>query len=75
VVSAVSKRPASKAPPLDRVDVYAAGRPVRSIDARNGAVRPTRIALGPVKSTVTAEVHAWDVEGLLVAFRRVRIAP
>jgi hypothetical protein len=55
--------------------VYAAGRPVRSIDARNGAVRPTRIALGPVKSTVTAEVHAWDVEGLLVAFRRVRIAP
>jgi hypothetical protein len=75
VVGAVSKRPASKAPPLDRVDVYAAGRPVRSIDARNGAVRPTRIALGPVKSTVTAEVHAWDVEGLLVAFRRVRIAP
>jgi hypothetical protein len=39
-------------------------------------VRPTRIALGGVKpAPASVEVQAWDVEGLLVAFRRVRMAP
>ena len=55
VVSAASKVPSSKAGRgISRLDVYVNGRPVRSIDAEEGAVPPTQVAIG------RAATRAWQ---------------
>jgi hypothetical protein len=74
-VSAASKVPASKAHrAIVRVDVYVNGRPVTSIDAADGAVPPTRVALGRHgRKRTLVEAQAWDRAGLLVAVRRLAV--
>ena len=75
VVSAASKVPSSKASQaISRVDVYVNKRPVRSIDAKKGAVPSTEIALGKEhKKNATVEVEALNPAERLVAFRRTVI--
>jgi hypothetical protein len=75
VVTAASKVPASKAGrAIARVDVYVAGRPVRSIEAENGAVPPTEVDLGKAgKARHAVDVTAWDRGGRLVAVRRTSV--
>ena len=74
VVTAASKVPASKASHMiARVDIYANGRPVRSIDAHDGVVRPTRVALGTGLTSTRVAVRAWDRAGRLVAARWVGV--
>ena len=75
VVSAASKVPSSKASQaISRVDVYVNSRPVRSIDARKGAVPSTEVALGKEhKRNATVEVEALNQAGRLVAFRRTAL--
>lgn len=76
-VRATSTMPrGSKALPMARVEVYADGRLRRSIDARDGAVRTTRVALGKAlaaKRSVAVEVHALDADGRRVAYRRLNV--
>jgi UTP:GlnB (protein PII) uridylyltransferase len=53
------------------VDIYVNNRPVRSIDAQQGAVPATQVRLGKEhKRNSTVEVEARDRAGRLVAFRR-----
>ena len=75
VVSAASKVPPSKmGRAISRVDIYVNGRPVRSIDAVNGTVPPTQVAIARAGSTRTAvEAQAWDRAGRLVAVRRTSV--
>jgi hypothetical protein len=75
VVSASSKRPSSKARRrISRVDVYVDNRPVRSIDAHNGAVPSTQVTFGKEhRRNATVEVEARDQVGRLVAFRRTAV--
>jgi hypothetical protein len=75
VVSATSKlRTAKSNQGIARVDVYADGRPVRSIGARNGAVSSTSVALGTAgRKRTMVEVQAWDRTGRLVARRRTDV--
>ena len=75
VVTAASKVPPFKAGRrIARLDVYVNGRPVRSINARNGAVPPTQLSIGDAASKrVTVEVRAWDQAGRLAAVRRVTV--
>lgn len=74
-ISATSKVPASKRNRrIARIDLYMNGRPVQSLDARNGTVPPTRVPLprpGQVRTLV--EAQAWDESGRLAAARRSRI--
>ena len=59
---------------ISRVDVYVNNRPVRSIDAKKGAVPSTEVALGKEhKKNATVEVEALNQAGRLVAFRRTAI--
>ena len=75
VVSAASKVPSSKASQaISRVDVYVNKRPVRSIDAKKGAVPSTEVALGKEhKKNANVEVEARNHAGKLVASRRTVI--
>ena len=75
VVSAASKVPPAKpAQRIARVDVYLNGRPLRSIDAQDGAVPPTDVPLvGDVTKRTTAEAQAWDHTGILVALARTAV--
>jgi hypothetical protein len=75
VVSAASKVPPAKpAQRIARVDVYLNGRPLRSIDAQDGAVPPTDVPLvGDVTKRTTAEAQAWDHSGILVAVSRTAV--
>jgi peptidase S41-like protein len=75
VVSAASKVTSSKTIwRISRIDLYANGRPVRSIDASEGTVPPTEVAIGRRQNTRTLlEVQAWDQNGRLVAVRRSRV--
>lgn len=75
VVKAASKLPSRKSSAgIARVDVYMDNRPVRSLDAQNGAVAPTRVAIGKANGKpVTVEAQAWDRAGRLVAYRRTRV--
>ena len=58
-------------PAISRVDIYVNGRPVRSIDAEDGTVPPTQVAIGRGGNTRTAvEAQAWDRAGRLVAVTR-----
>jgi hypothetical protein len=74
-LSAESKLPSSSAGPgISRVDIYVNDRPLRSIDAREGAVQPTQVTIGKKgKRAAKVEVEAWDRDGRLVAFRRTSI--
>ena len=73
VVSAASKVPPSKAGrKIVRLDIYVNGRPVRSIDAVNGTVPPTQVAIARGGSTAV-EAQAWDRAGRLVAVRRTSV--
>ncbi len=75
VVSAASKVPSSKAGrAISRLDIYVNGRPVHSIDAENGAVPPTPVAIRKASNTRAAvEVQAWDHGRRLVAVRRTNV--
>jgi hypothetical protein len=75
VVSAASRVPSSKAGHgITRLDIYVGNRPVRSIDARGGAVRSTQVTIGKAgERPATVEVQAWDHAGRLVAFRRTAV--
>ena len=75
VVSATSKVPSSKAGRrISHLDIYANGRPVLSIDAEDGTVPPTQVAIGRGGNTRTAvEAQAWDHAGRLVAVRRTGV--
>ena len=75
VVSAASKVPSSKTRrAISRVDVYVNGRPGRCIDAVNGTVPPTHVAIGRGGNTrTTVEAQAWDRAGRLVAVRRTSV--
>jgi hypothetical protein len=75
LVTAASKVPASKAGrAIARVDIYVDGRPVRSIDAEDGAVPPTEVDVGTAGTTRKAvEATAWDRAGRLVAVCRARV--
>ena len=75
VVSATSKVPSSKASRgISHLDIYANGRPVLSIDAEDGTVPPTQVAIGRGGNTRTAvEAQAWDHAGRLVAVRRTGV--
>jgi hypothetical protein len=56
------------------VDVYVNNRPVRTIDARNGAVASTEVTIAKAgRKSAAVEVGAWDGSGRLVAFRRLAI--
>jgi hypothetical protein len=74
VVSAASKSSSKADRAITRLDIYVSKRPVRSIDARGGAVRQTQVTIGKAgKRPATVEVHAWDHAGRLVAFRRTAV--
>jgi Peptidase family S41 len=75
VVNAASKVPPSKAGRrISRLDVYLNGRPVRSIDAEEGAVLPTQVSIGEATNKPLAvEVQAWDQAGRLAAVRRATV--
>ena len=75
MVSAKSQLPSAKAGTgIARLDVYVDGRPVRSLDARNGSVRSTRVTIGKAGSKRTAvAVHAWGHAGELLARRRTSV--
>jgi hypothetical protein len=71
-VSAASKVPKSKANRrLARVDLSVNGRPVQSIEARNGSVPPTRVTINRRDTRRTlVEARAWNQAGSLAAVRR-----
>jgi hypothetical protein len=75
LLTADSKIPASSGGlGISRVDIYLNNRPLRSIDAREGAVSSTHITIGKRgKQPAKVEVEAWDHTGRLVAFRRTAI--
>ncbi len=75
VVNAASKVPPSRAGRrISRLDVYVNGRPVRSIDAEEGAVLPTQVSIGEAANKPLAvEVQAWDQAGRLAAVRRATV--
>jgi hypothetical protein len=75
VVNAASKVPPVKARRrIARLDVYANGRPVRSIDAEKGAVPSTQVTIGGAgNKPVAVEVRAWDQAGRLAAVRRATV--
>jgi Peptidase family S41 len=72
VVSAASKVPTTKpGRGISRVDLYVNGRPMLSIDAKDGHVPPTAVDIGntgPARKAVKAQ--AWDRSGRLVAVCR-----
>jgi hypothetical protein len=72
-VSAASKVPASKVNrAIVRVDIYVNGRPVTSLDAADGAVPTTQVAIDRHgKRRTHVEAQAWDRAGRLVAVRRI----
>jgi hypothetical protein len=76
VLAANSKMPSSSAGPgISRVDIYVDGRPVRSIDARAGAVPSTRITINTRRGRpANIDVEAWDHAGRVVAFRRTAVS-
>src|SRR4029450_12057572 len=69
IVSAASKVPSSKASRrITRGDVWANGRPVRSLDAVDGMVPPTQVPIdGGGKTRTAVEAQAWDDARRLVA--------
>jgi hypothetical protein len=74
-VSATSMVPAStRNRRIARVDLYVNGRPVQSLDARNGTVRPTAVtfALRGARHAIV-EAQAWDTLERLTAVRRTTI--
>jgi hypothetical protein len=75
VVSAASKVPPSKSGrKIVRLDIYVNGRPVRSIDASDGRVPPTQVAIAREGGTRTAVyAQALDRAGRLVAVRRTAV--
>jgi hypothetical protein len=75
VVSAASKTPPSKANrAISRLDIYMNARPVLSIDAEDGAVAPTQVAIARRGDSRTAvEAQAWDHRARLVAVRRTSV--
>jgi hypothetical protein len=72
VVNAASKVPPSQGSRrIARVDVYVDGRPVRAIEAADGAVAAIEVELGPRGKTRRAvEAQAWDGAGRLAAVCR-----
>jgi hypothetical protein len=75
VVSAASKVPSSKkGRAISRLDIYVNGRPVESVDAVDGAIPPTPVAIaGGGKTRTLVEAQAWDHAGRLVAVRRTNV--
>lgn len=75
VVTAASKVPSSKAGrAISRVDIYVNGQPVHSIEAKDGAVPPSPVAINKGSRTRAAvEAQAWDHARRLVAIRRTNL--
>jgi hypothetical protein len=75
VVNAASKVPSSKTSRrIARVDMYANGRPVLSVDAADGTVPATEVAIARRPNTrVVVEAQAWDQNRRLVAVRRTTL--
>jgi len=75
VVSAASKDPRPQAKrTIARLDVYVDGRPCGSIDAADGGVPPTEVAVARTTAKAAAvEVQAWDHTGLMVAVARTTL--
>ena len=75
VASAASKVPPSKKNRMiARLDVYVDGRPVRAIDAVNGTVPPTEMAVTKgARARTIVEAQARDRAGRLVAVRRMSV--
>jgi len=75
VVRAASQVPSSRpGRRIARLDIYINNRPVRSVDAENGAVPPTRVKIARTRDTpVVVKAQAWDHVGRLVAIRRTRV--
>jgi len=75
VVSAASKVPASQSSrAIARVDLYVDQRPVRSIDARDGAVSGVEVALGATgRARSVIHAQARDRAGRLVASCRTGV--
>ena len=75
VVSAASKVPSSKAGrAISRVDICVNGRPVHSIEAKDGAVPPSPVAIDKGSRTRAAvEAQGWDHARRLVAIRRTSL--
>ena len=61
---------------ISRLDIYVDDRPLRSIDAKEGAVLPRKITIDTSnngRARRKVEVIAVDHRGLRAAFRRIRI--
>lgn len=77
VVSAASRVPSAKrSRAIVRLDIYADGRPVQSIDAVDGAVPPQEVSIRRVGKTRTlVEAQACDRAGRFAAIRRTQLSP
>ncbi len=75
VVTAASKVPSSKpGRGISRLDIYVNGRPVLSVDAKDGTVPPTEVKIGRAGNTRRAvEAQAWDRAGRLAAVCRTSV--
>ena len=75
LVSAASKVPSSKAGrAISRVDIYVNGRPVHSIEAKDGAIPPSPVAIDKGgRRRAAVEAQGWDHAQRLVAIRRTSL--
>ena len=70
-IAASSKvKPRDNKKRISRVDVFVNGRPHKTLNARNGVIRPTRVSLANVKGKLEWSVQAFDHHNNLVAASR-----
>jgi hypothetical protein len=70
-IAAYSKvRARDKKKRISRIDVFVNGRPHKTLNARNGSIRPTRISLANVKGKLEWLVQAFDHNNNLIAALR-----
>jgi hypothetical protein len=75
VVSAASKVPSSKAARrISRLDIYVNGRPLCSLDGKDGTVPSTQVPIPRgLRTRAVVEAQAWDHAGRLAAVRRTNV--
>ena len=70
-IAASSKvRPRDKKKRIARVDVFVNGRPHKTLNARNGVIRPKRVSVANVKGELKWSVQAFDHANNLIAVSR-----
>src|SRR2546429_6169341 len=70
-IAASSKvKPRDNKKRISRVDVFVNGRPHKTLNARNGVIRPTRVSLANVKGKLEWSVQAFDYHNNLIAAAR-----